>query len=77
MEQLEQEIMELEARTEAVNNGLVEASTTGDADAIRELSKELHEAQAKSEALYSELAEASSTHDRLETEYASMLQQQG
>ncbi len=75
MDGLETEIMDTEASIEELNQGLVQASQAGDADAIKKLSKALHEARATTEKLYATLDSTSKEHDRLEAEYSESLEQ--
>ena len=75
MDGLETEIMATEVYIEELNQALIEASQTGDADAIGKLSKELHGAMATTERLYADLDSTSSEHDRLEAGYSESLGQ--
>jgi ATP-binding cassette subfamily F protein 3 len=74
IEKLEEDIMALEARTEEINLSLIEASQSGDSEAIQKLSKELHEANTNSDKLYTELDSTHTEHDRLEAEYSNKLE---
>jgi ATP-binding cassette subfamily F protein 3 len=55
IDEIETRIISLEAKTEKDNGKLIEASITGDGEAIKELSKTVHDSMAKIEPLFSEL----------------------
>jgi len=61
IEEIEREIVSLEAKTLLDNNALMEASVKGDGAAIKTLSQAVHNSQSKIESLFSEL-------ERLQTE---------
>ena len=76
IDKLEENIMTLEARTEEINHGLIEASQNGDSDAIQKLSKQLHQSQSKVQELYEELDSTSTEYDRLEKHYTCQLEEE-
>ena len=66
---LEAEIMDLEARVEAENHELVDASTAGDGARITALARSVAQAKTRVDELFAELEEASVAHDRAAAEF--------
>ena len=64
IEEIEGIIISLEKKVNQDNSDLIDASTKGDGEMIKELSKAVHEARSKIESLFAELEDLHSELDR-------------
>lgn len=72
-DETERTIISLEKKVDQDNSDLIDASTKGDGETIRELSKAVHEARSKIESLFSELENLHSELDRKTKEFEERL----
>ena len=73
MDEIENEIIGLEEKTEQDNSSLLEASLKGDGETIKILSKAIHEQKSKIETLFSELELLHSELDNITKEFEEKL----
>ena len=69
IDKCEADILTLEADVTRYEHELVDASTNGEAERIRELSQKMHNAKARIDELFSKLTGTSEKHDSLASDF--------